>query len=203
MHFAKCSLSRGWLSGLALLLLPSMLAAQADAPPACAKGTLVDYKEKECLVGDLHFKFGVPTVEAGAAKNTTVTPVENGFTFEITVPKDSSAVIPFVISAQEMIPFEVRNFKKGITSAEFSGTVVFLPPPKAIGASMELGSPGSSSVEVAMRLGAGAFDRFAAELAKPLGTKDFLKVAVKLAVHRADPETKYPFTAKFLAVGIE
>jgi hypothetical protein len=179
----------------------SPVAAQGDAPPKCEKGTLVDYDKKECLVGDLHFKFGAITVEAGMKKNTTVTPVDNGFTFEITVPKEGD-VIPFVISAKEVIPFDVRNFKTQIAKAELTGAIVFLPPPKALGAEMQLAKQNATSSELTLRLGAGAFNLVGAELRKPIPKTEFMKVGLDFSLHRADPG-KYSFTATFFAQGIK
>jgi len=198
--FAKCSPLRV----LSLFLLPPLaLPACAQRPEECSKDPkpVLDYKNKECLVGDLHFKFGVPTVEK--AKSATAKAVDNGFTFELTVPKDSSDPDPFFISGAEVIPFDVRNFKKGIKRVELSGTVVFLPSPKALGAELDMIPPGSKRVELTLRLGTGAFDRIAAELAPPVGTKDFLKTGYRLTVHRGDPESKFAFTTQFFGEGIE
>jgi len=193
---------RLWILVLCVVLFAcSPVAAQGDAPAKCEKGTLVDYDKKECLVGDLHFKFGAITVEAGKAKNTAVTPVDNGFTFEITVPKEGD-VIPFVISAKELIPFEVRNFKAQIAKAKLSAAIAFLPPPKALGAEMQLAKQNATSSELTLRLGAGAFNLVAAELRKPVPKTDFMKAALDFSLHRADPG-KYSFTAKVFAEGVK
>jgi hypothetical protein len=139
---------------LIVLLFNSAAVLAQPAVAACKAGKVVpDYQNTQCTVGNLLFKFGKQ--ESVMAAATSVTPVDSGLKFSLSVnfggqvvAPETADLAPMAIAASLAIPFHVQAIAGTMTQVTLMGDLGGTEPPAVVSINLRAGDPKTNAVRM-------------------------------------------------------